>query len=103
MSRQTLAITTISINIPIVMPRVIYDRVRNRKNYFEIPAFLPIEQGISKREKFIIADNFQKNSLVIATFSSNPFGFFVIYKVEAKILSTFFSYNHTYFVVCRNT
>ena len=43
MSRQTLAITTISINIPIVMPRVIYDRVRIRKNYFEIPAFLPIE------------------------------------------------------------
>ena len=60
MSRQTLAITTISINIPIVMPRVIYDRVRNRKNYFEISAFLPIEQGISKREKFIIADNFKK-------------------------------------------
>ena len=51
-SRQTLAITTISINIPIVMPRVVYDRVRNRKNYFEIPAFLPIEQGISKVGKF---------------------------------------------------
>ena len=45
MSRQTLAITTISINIPIVMPRVIYDRVRIRKNYFEIPAFLPIERA----------------------------------------------------------
>ena len=55
-SRQTLAITTISINIPIVMPRVIYDRVRIRKNYFEIPAFLPIKRGISKAEKFIITE-----------------------------------------------
>ena len=38
------------------MPRVIYDRVRIRKNYFEIPAFLPIERGISKAEKFIITE-----------------------------------------------
>ena len=26
------------------------------ENYFEIPAFLPIEQGISKAEKFIITE-----------------------------------------------
>ena len=32
----------------IVYTRVIYDRVRNRKNYFEIPAFLQIERGISR-------------------------------------------------------
>ena len=32
--------------------RVIYDWVWNRKNYFEIPAFLPIEQGISRAGKF---------------------------------------------------
>ena len=35
-----------------VFTRVIYDRVRNRKNYFEIPAFLPIERGISRAGKF---------------------------------------------------
>ena len=35
-----------------VKTRVIYDRVRNRKNYFEIPAFLPIERGISRAGKF---------------------------------------------------
>ena len=28
--------------------------IRNSKNYFEIPAFLSIERGISKAEKFII-------------------------------------------------
>ena len=33
-------------------PKVIYDMVRNRKIYFEIPTFLPIEQGISRAEKF---------------------------------------------------
>ena len=32
--------------------RVIYDRVVNRKNYFEIPIFLSIECGISKAGKF---------------------------------------------------
>ena len=30
-----------------VKPRVIYDRVRNRKNYFEITTFLNYEQGSS--------------------------------------------------------
>ena len=28
--------------------RVVYDRVRKRKNYFEIPAFLQIERGKSR-------------------------------------------------------
>ena len=32
--------------------RVIYDRVRKRKNYFEIPAFLRIERGKSRAGKF---------------------------------------------------
>ena len=38
--------------------RVIYDRVRNRKNYFEIPAFLPIERGISRVGKFKVMLHF---------------------------------------------
>ena len=29
-------------------PRVVFDRVRKRKNYFENPAFLQIERGISR-------------------------------------------------------
>ena len=32
----------------IVLARVLFDRVRKRKNYFEIPAFLQIEQGKSR-------------------------------------------------------
>ena len=35
-----------------LLPRVIYDRVRKSKNYFEVPAFLPIELGISRAGKF---------------------------------------------------
>ena len=31
-----------------VRSRVVYDRVRKRKNYFEIPAFLQIERGKSR-------------------------------------------------------
>ena len=31
--------------------RVVYDRVRKRINYFEIPAFLQIERGKSRAEK----------------------------------------------------
>ena len=33
-------------------PRVVYDRVRKKKNYFEIPAFLQIERGKSRVGKF---------------------------------------------------
>ena len=32
--------------------RVVYDRVRKRKNYFEIAAFLQIEGGKSRARKF---------------------------------------------------
>ena len=35
-----------------VYTRVIYDRVRKMKNYFEIPAFLQIERGKSRAVKF---------------------------------------------------
>ena len=34
-------------NFP-VLTRVIYDRVQNRKNYFEIAAFLNFERGTSR-------------------------------------------------------
>ena len=34
------------------LPRILYDRVQNRKNHFEIPAFLQIEQGKSRAGKF---------------------------------------------------
>ena len=34
------------------LSRVVYDRVRKRKNYFEIPAFLQIERGKSRAGKF---------------------------------------------------
>ena len=33
---------------PLSSTRVIYDRVRNRKNYFEIAAFLNFERGTSR-------------------------------------------------------
>ena len=36
--------------VHMVCVRVIYDRVWNMKNYFEIPAYLPIERGISEQE-----------------------------------------------------
>ena len=38
--------------------RIIYDRVRNRKNYFEIPTFLLIEGGISRVEEFAATEMF---------------------------------------------
>ena len=31
-----------------LLPKVIYDRVRNRKNYFEIAAFFNFERGTSR-------------------------------------------------------
>ena len=39
-------------NILHVFTRVIYDRVRNRKNYFEIPAFFMFERGNPRAGKF---------------------------------------------------
>ena len=38
----------IPLSISIVYTRVIYDRVRNRKNYFEIATFLNFERGTSR-------------------------------------------------------
>ena len=39
-------------NVRMVQVRVVYDRVRKRKNYFEIPTFLQIEWGKSRAGKF---------------------------------------------------
>ena len=45
--------------------RVVYDRVRKRKNYFEIPAFLQIERGKSRAGKFkTLNENKNKNGFV---------------------------------------
>ena len=49
--------------------RVVYDRVRNRKNYFEIPAFLQIERGKSRAGKFKTSnENNNKNVFVFIWF-----------------------------------
>ena len=48
-----------------VLPRVVYDRVRKRKNYLEIPAFLQIERGKSRAGKFKTSnENINKNIFV---------------------------------------
>ena len=48
------------------IPRVVYDRVRKRKNYFEICTFLQIEQGKSRAGKFKTSnDNINQNILVL--------------------------------------
>ena len=48
--------------------RVIYDRVQNRKKYFEIPAFLPIEQGISRAGKFKVMLHFAATEMCLFVF-----------------------------------
>ena len=48
-------------------PRVVYDRVQKRKNYFEIPAFLQIERGKSRAGKFKTS-NENKNVFVFIWF-----------------------------------
>ena len=48
--------------------RVIYDRVRNRKNYFEFPAFLPIEQGISRAGKLKVMLHFAATEMYLFSF-----------------------------------
>ena len=48
--------------------RVVYDRVRKRKNYFEIPAFLPIERGISRAGKFKVMLNFTATEMCLFVF-----------------------------------
>ena len=47
--------------------RVVYDRVRKRKNNFEIPAFLQIERGKSRAGKFKTS-NENKNVLFLFSF-----------------------------------
>ena len=50
-------------------PRVVYDRVRKRKNHFEIPAFLQIERGKSRGGKFKTSnENKQKTFLLLFSF-----------------------------------
>ena len=51
-----------------VTSRVIYDRVRNRKNYFEFPAFLPIERGISRVGKFKVMLHFAATEMCLFVF-----------------------------------
>ena len=41
-----------------VFTSVVYDKVRNRKNYFEIPVYLLIEWGISMAGKFKVLLHF---------------------------------------------
>ena len=53
--------------------RVIYDRVRNRKNYFEIAAFLNFEQGTSRAEKFKVMLQFAATEMFVCVFFSFEF------------------------------
>ena len=48
--------------------RVVYDRVRKRKNYFEIPAFLQIERGKSKAGNSNSKSNENKNLFFMFSF-----------------------------------
>ena len=62
-------ITTPSPATLCIIPRVIYDRVRNRKNNFEIPAFLPFERGISRAGKFKVMLHFAPTEMCWFLFS----------------------------------
>ena len=54
----------------IVVPaRIIYDRVWKSKNYFEIPAFLPIEREISRVGKFKVMLHFAATEMPLFVFS----------------------------------
>ena len=55
-------------NEDMVITRVIYDRVRNRKKYFEILAFLPIERGISRAGKFKVMLHFAATEMCLFVF-----------------------------------
>ena len=48
--------------------RIIYDRVQNRKNHFEISAFLPIEGGISRAGKFKVILHFAATEMCLFVF-----------------------------------
>ena len=46
--RRTVVDNRVGEEVKLAPTRVVYDRVRKRKNYFEIPAFLQIERGKSR-------------------------------------------------------
>ena len=48
--------------------RIICDRVQNSKNHFEIPAFLPIERGISRAGKFKVMLHFAATEIYLFVF-----------------------------------
>ena len=50
------------------MFRVVYDRVQKRKYYFEIPAFLQIEQGKSRAGKFKTSNEKKKKNVFVSVF-----------------------------------
>ena len=52
----------------VLVSRGIYDRVWNRKNYFEIPVFLPIERGISREGKFKVMLHFTATEMFLFSF-----------------------------------
>ena len=65
MLQHTHDVILVQNEVPSVVTRVVYDRVRKRKNYFEIPAFLQIEQGKSRAGKFKTSnENKNKNVFV---------------------------------------
>ena len=47
---------------------MLYARVRKSKNYFEIPAFLPIERGISRAGKFKVILHFAATEKFLFSF-----------------------------------
>ena len=50
--KKNLNYQIVGITIALGITRVLYDRVRKRKNYFEIAAFLTFERGKSRAGKF---------------------------------------------------
>ena len=70
--------------IHVVLHRVVYDRVRKRKNYFEIPTFLQIEGGKSRAGKLIL--NF-------------PLLIFLIQSEEKREFQNNFSFSVPYHIV----
>ena len=65
MKTKTQTQTIVSL---IAATRVIFDRVWNRKNYFEIPTFLQFEQGITRAEKIKVLLHFPKTEICLSVF-----------------------------------
>ena len=51
-----------------VANRVVYDRVRKKKYYFKIPAFMQIERGKSRAGKFKTSNENKKFFLLLFSF-----------------------------------